>query len=322
MNKKVLYSISFLFVLGVLLVGAGYLLRPKDTDTCINQISDFHSIEKDSLDVIAYGSSHAWLGFDANEFEKKSGLNTYNYSCFWQSFNTTWLFFHDSLRNQSPKIAFIEAGRINNFLEGLGLEGQSYYTRKIKWSRQKVQYMRQCFGNSAEDNLSYVLPIIKFHTKWENIEEVLKPTDRKGFIETKGSNLSEGCSPFKHELIGAEVGIDKKLTKEVEELNEYEGGEVGQCEINSKCLELMDDITAECSKRDIRLVWYVTPYVGDYNYDDAMKDYVAANGGEYINLFEHLEEMGFDSQTDFADSDHLNANGARKVADYLSDYIK
>ena len=83
----------------------------------------------------------------------------------------------------------------------------------------------------------------------------------------------------------------------------------------------MNDITDKCKEKNIRLIWYVTPYVGDFNYDRAMKDYVSKNGGEYINLFEHINDIGLDANSDFSDSDHLNASGAKKVAIYFSEYI-
>lgn len=322
MFKKFVYSILFILILFASLIGAGYALRPKDSDVCINQIKDFHSIEDDSLDAIIYGSSHGWLGFDATEFEKQTNLRTYNYSCYWQSFNTTWLFFHDSLLSQKPKVVFLDASRINDILEGLGLEGQSYYTRHLKWSKYKVRYLKQCFGNSAEGILSYIFPIIKFHTKWENVEEIFRKTDKTRFIDTNGCNLSPGVLPVEKELIGAKVGEDEVLTAKVEQLNEYEGGEVGQCEIGPQSIQLMNDITDICNKQGIRLIWYVTPYVGDYNYDTAMKEYVQKNGGEYVNLFECLDDIGFDSKTDMYDADHLNKNGAKKVALYFAKYIR
>lgn len=62
-------------------------------------------------------------------------------------------------------------------------------------------------------------------------------------------------------------------------------------------------------------------YRGEYNYADAMTVYAEEHGCDYLNLFEHLDEIGIDGASDFRDTGHLNDSGAAKVADYLGQYI-
>lgn len=319
--KRLVQSFAFIMIILVALTFTGYILRPKETDICVKQIRDFHSLGNNSLDAIVYGSSHSWLGFDAKEFSEKTGMNTYNYSCYWQSFNTTWLFFNDSLKSQKPKVAFIEVGRVNDYLHDVELEGQIYYTRKLRLSGEKLQYVYQCFGSNLEQYFSYALPIVSFHTKWENLEDVFKPGEDVDFTEVKGQMVSNGTFEVEPELIGYEVGKDDDITQKIQMINEYEGGEIGQQPIREENLALMKDIAKKCNEKGIRLIWFAEPYVGDYNYDQAMEQFVKENGGEYVNLFNHLSDMNFDSKTDLADADHLNSSGAKKVSDYLSTYI-
>lgn len=314
-------KILFIIILFGTIVFTGYIMRPKDTDVCVQQISDFHSIEKNTLDAIVYGSSHSWLGFDSKEFESITGYRTYNYSCFWQSFNTTWLFINDSFITQTPKVVFVDVGRVNDYLHDMELEGQIYYTRKLKNSKEKIMFLIQCFGNNLEGYISYCFPIVSFHNKWENISELFEEKQHNDFISSSGQMISNGHTSFKNELIGYNMRSDDEMTEYILSINEYEGGEIGEQDICPENIVLMNDITDKCKEKNIRLIWYVTPYVGDYNYDRAMKDYVSKNGGEYINLFEHINDIGLDANSDFSDSDHLNASGAKKVAVYLSEYI-
>ena len=52
-----------------------------------------------------------------------------------------------------------------------------------------------------------------------------------------------------------------------------------------------------------------------------MNRFAYENGCAYLNLYEHIDEMGLDEKTDILDEEHLNENGARKVGEYLSKYI-
>lgn len=318
--KKLGISVVFMALLVLCIYITGYFLRPKSADRCINQINQFHSVDKNSLQVIALGSSHSWLGFDAKEFEKKTGMRTYNYSCYWQSFNTTNLFFNDALMSQKPEVVLIETGRINDVLVNREMEGQIYYTRAEKWSISKIKYLYQVFGRNVEQYIAYLLPIVSFHNNWEKDKQFSK-FDDDTIIDEYGNNVSSKVYPLDKGLIGADVGVNDALTKIIEEINPYEGGEIGQCELSAETITIMNEITEKCNSKGIRLIWYTIPYAGDYNYSEAMKDYVDRNGGEYINLFDKIEEVGLDSQTDYNDSDHLNSRGAKKISVYLADVL-
>ena len=76
----------------------GLLLRPTDTDAAYSQIETFHNLPEDSLEVIAYGSSHVYRGFDPKTLYNEYGIGSYNYGWNWQKINTTKLFILDSLR--------------------------------------------------------------------------------------------------------------------------------------------------------------------------------------------------------------------------------
>ncbi|WP_092330989.1 hypothetical protein [Butyrivibrio sp. YAB3001] len=40
-----------------------------------------------------------------------------------------------------------------------------------------------------------------------------------------------------------------------------------------------------------------------------------------MDLFDYVDEMGIDTKTDFADKGHLNNDGAKKVSDFLGEYL-
>ena len=74
----------------------GYIVRPIDTDGAFAQIDTFHNLPENSIDVIVYGSSHAFRGFNVMELYDKYGIGGYNYGFHWQQLNTTKRFAFDT----------------------------------------------------------------------------------------------------------------------------------------------------------------------------------------------------------------------------------
>ncbi len=187
--KKIVSSAVFIVLLLGCIMEAGVVFRPFNIDISLQQIKTFHSLEKDSIDVIAYGSSRCWRGFNTVEFRDRFGVSAYNYGNNWQGINTTLLFLKDSLNTQSPKVAFVETGMIAFPVRDVDLTGEIYYTKEIPWSESKMEYLKQCFGNEPERYLSYFVPFVAFHSNWESlasIELVENTKDLKSFTNSLG----------------------------------------------------------------------------------------------------------------------------------------
>ena len=108
MVKKIAASLLCLVLIAAGIAALGHVTRPTGDDVAIDGINAFHDLPENSLDVIVYGSSHAWRNVNVNTMYDNYGIGAYNYAGNWQHMDTTWLFFHDSLRTQSPKVALIE----------------------------------------------------------------------------------------------------------------------------------------------------------------------------------------------------------------------
>lgn len=304
MKEKFVKIISF-FLFVILLLGmvrySGNLLNPKWTDRSISAVEAFHSLPENSVDVLIYGSSHAWKGIDPRVMYEQYGINAYNYGGNWQRLNTTALFFKDSLRTQSPKIVLIETFLVSEVLKDTNLNGEIYYTKAIDMFDEKREYLKQCFGNDKERWLSYYFPLIMFHSNWNSIcdENFDKGITLEQYLEQSGYETGSG-------IVSVDIGNYK----------EFE-----QYELEEDSTAILDDIVKICKEEDIEIIFYTVPYQGSYGYYKAMEDYAAENGCVYLNLFENMEEIGIDETTDFRDATHLNDVGAKKIAGYLGEYI-
>lgn len=277
----------------------GYLLRPVNTDIAISTIDTFHDMPENSFEVIGYGSSHMWRGMSAMELYNKYGIGAYNYGCNWQNINTTQLFLEDSLKTQSPKVALIETFNVDSLKYDTNIDGEIYYTTAITEGKDKQRYLKQCFGEEKERYLSYYMPLCAFHDNWVNITNVSFTSYPFDFYKTMGFVGGDAVTP---------ITIPDQSNAE-------------QYSLSDLSLQTLDNIVNICKENNIDIVFYTAPWQGTYGFSDAMKMYASNNGCVYFNLFDYIDEIGIDANTDFSDEGHLNSAGSEKVADFLGNYL-
>lgn len=305
MNRTIKHAIGCLVTLAMIVAGTwklGFWLRPigeNSTDGAFTQIDTFYHLPDESVEVLIYGSSHAFRNIDPMVMYEDYGIGAYNYSWHWQKINTTKLFLQDSLISQSPKVAVIETFFAGRVLENIDMNGEIYYTRYLRNSMYKFEYLKYCFGNDLERWLSYIAPLAAFHDNWSNLKKnsFSKIVNRHNY--RMGFGKSEGAMP---------VELPDPST-------------VKQSKLKEKAIAQLDEIVAICKSHGIEVIFVTAPYQDGFQYADALTAYARENGVVYINIFDHIEEAGIDPQTDFKDKGHLNASGAAKMGSFLGKYI-
>lgn len=298
--SKILGCAATAIITVVLILYMGHMLDPRWSEDGMDVIKAFHSIDDNSLDVIIYGSSHAWRGCDTRVMHDDYGLLAYNYACNWQAINTILLFLKDSLRTQTPRVACVEVGRVDIIEQDVDLDGQIYYTRAIPYFDGKKEYLNQCFNGDVDRYISYYFPLVMFHENWKIINyENFRFPDPGRFLDTRGYCEGTVSTPY--------------------EIPDYKTME--QKEIPKECIAVLDEMVKTCNNKGVELLFFTCPYADDYYYSDAMKRYAEDNNCKYLNLFEHIDDMGLDGMKDLEDESHLNESGAGKVATYLSEFI-
>ena len=300
--KKTVGPLTTCLLIILFIVVLGYIVRPVDTDYAYTQIETFHSLPENSLEVIIYGSSHAYRGINPMELYEKYGIGAYNYGYHWQHITTTKLFLQDSLMTQKPRIAIIECLRSSDPLKDVKMQPEIYYSRYIKNERAKINYLRQCFGNSIEEYVSFYVPLYAFHDNWNTLAV-------RSFVKMKKDSNAISYMGF--------APSDKVDTSV--EISDYYSFE--QLPLSDLALEELDSIMELCRKNNIEVIFYTAPYQGEYNFGDAMEQYAEKNDCVYLDLFKLIDDVGIDDKTDFCDPGHLNTSGANKVADYIGRYI-
>lgn len=289
-------------LLWVCVSALGHVCRPINTDITINAIRTFHNMPVNTMEVIAYGSSHAWRGLDPMEMYNEYGIGAYNYGCNWQQLNTTLLFLKDSLRTQKPKVALIETYLVDLYKNNQDIDGEIYYTTAIEDFAGKKEYLKQALGENKERYLAYYMPLCAFHDNWISISENSFKPD---FSYTYGFSKTMGF-----------VKGDKATAVMIPYYELFE-----QKELSQGSLSILDEIVRICKEEGIHIIFYTAPYQGTYAYSEAIRKYAEDNDCVYLDFFELYGDAGVDEETDFSDAGHLNTSGSKKIARYLGRYI-
>lgn len=311
MRKNTEYIIGTIItsLLVIILAGMlGYIFRPTDTDSTYGRIKSFHELPPDKIDVIIYGSSHAANGVNTNEIYRKYGIGAYNYGTNWQSIDTVKLFVQDSLLTQSPKLAVIETFRAGRVQKDTDITGEIYFTRYLDNRTGKFQYLKRCFGYNTERWLSYYMPLCAFHDNWNSL------------TEQSFKKLDDIYSTTTLQEVQNMLGYVPNDTTVKIHLPNY--SEMSQDDLSEEALSELDEIMTICKDNDIEVLFITIPYALTYCYNDSIEKYSAENGCKYLNMFDYMDEMHLDEETDFRDEGHLNTRGATKVADFLGAYIR
>ena len=279
----------------------GYIVRPVSTDEVYSQVETFHSLPPDSIEVMIYGSSHAYRGVSPMELYERYGIGAYNYAWNWQHINTTYLFLKDSLETQTPRVALIECFMAGSVLQDREINAEINYTRFLHNQRAKSEYLKQCFGRDPERYLSFYMPLCAFHENWNTLEE-------KSFLQIEQE-------PWLRENMGF-LAIDDIEEVEIPDCRTFK-----QNKLNDTAEKDILNIIETCREKGIQVLFFTVPWAGEFNYSEALRTIAQENACNYIDLFESTAEIGLDGKTDFADTGHVNTSGAIKISDYLGQYL-
>ena len=278
------------------------LFRPEDTADCKEKTEFFYSLPKNSVEVMIYGSSHAFRGVSTEELYTKYGIGAYNYAWNWQMIDTTKLFIEDSLVYQKPKVVLIDTYHIDLVHRNSDPTAEIFTSKYLRNKGSVREYIKKSFGSNYKSYIGYYFPMLIFHENWNVLTKNNFDTTYIGVdqIRDMGYCKTDGIMPLKR----SDFYIK------------------GQSGLSANAKEELESIVSLCKDNNIKIVFFTIPFYGNNAYHDLMKEYAENNDCIYVDFFELFDEVGFDVEKDFFDGGHLNVYGAEKVSDYLGKVLK
>lgn len=303
MIKRILKITAFVLVLVLVLFAAQRVLMPKYVSEAVDGrlVAEYYNSAKNH-DIVFVGDCEVYENISPITLWEEYGISSYFRGSPQQLIWHSYYMMEDTLRYEKPE-AFV----FNVLSMKYGEPQNEAYNRLaldgMEWSQSKVDSINASM-TEEEDFLSYVFPLLRFHSRWSE----LKAEDFEyAFKDTPQLSIN-----------GYLMRID---VDGVESLRK--GQELGDYTIADVCWEYLDKMRVLCEENGVELILMKAPtntpqcYWYD-QWDVQVKAYAEKHGLRYYNFLENIDEIGLDYTTDTYDQGfHLNLSGAEKLASYF-----
>lgn len=304
MKKKIINAILFLsFLVGLLIIlfRMDFVLRQKEYAGAQYM---FANLEPDTVDVVFIGSSHQFCSIDPDILYYEYGIDSFMLASSAQTVPMSYYAAMEAIELQHPDMIVFEVSYCAN----------DFRTVTDEMSHCFFDGMPNCNAKSLaiqdliekEEWINYYIPLGLYHSRWKELEEddyaVVTVTERGGV------HYPEIGQNWEIPIISQD-----ETSPMPEEMERY-----------------MDLLVELCVANDVKLVLYTAPFNTLWGSEEEIEDlyerqrifnyigeYAAERGVVYYNLFYEIDEIGLKSETDWKDTQHLNASGQAKLTRYM-----
>lgn len=302
MKQRILGIIKVVCFLSLLLLCLCGITRLFQRKTSVIKYADFFA-QKEDFDVLFFGSSHVVNGIFPMELWEDYGIVSYNCGGHGHQLATTYWHMQNILEYTTPKLIVLDIFGMHYETKYAAAEQLHESFDIMPISETKYRAVQDLFDNpESEDYASrwaYFWDFNVYHSRWNDLKAEdfsYKVNCQKG-AEAR-INVAE---PMDYTIIG----IDEVYAEDT----------ISQ--------QYLCQIIEDCQERGIEILLTHLPYPAVVEYQQAANmTYKVAEKYDvpYID-FVHMNSV-VEYDTDCYDKgSHLNPSGARKVTDYLGEYI-
>ena len=304
MKKKILTVTSVVAVIAVCLgifAFLNLLLAPKYMEDLVegSMLSQYYREDKHH-DVIFIGDCEVYANFSPMEMYREQGITAYvrgsSQQLVWQSYSIL----EETLTYETPKAVVFNVNAMR-YDEPVNEAFHRLTIDKMRWSKQKVDIIQSSM-TEEENFLSYVFPILRYHSRFDELtgEDFtylfkVKDTTHNGHL------INQSTKPM------GKLPAKRKLPN-------YQFGDI--------CYDYLERMTALCKEKGIELILIKAPSQYPYwyeEYDSQIAEFAKKHELCYYDFTKVTEEIGLDFQTDTYDAGlHLNLQGATKMSQYFA----
>ncbi|MFT6842521.1 MAG: hypothetical protein ACJASR_001288 [Psychroserpens sp.] len=313
-NKRVLSILFFLIILVAVFIYLNKIFASRHF--YVNTTEDFKALAKKAdIDVIIYGSSHAYTAFNPLIINKKCKTLSFNLGSDALLLSITDLVLDESLKYTKPKLVILEvykatfANPETESQKGYQLRGLDFVSN---FSLKKVKRVKELYN--MNEYLGVFSPLIRNHDKWNG---------------RKYSQLSKRVTPVKGKefFYNGYIGYEGKL-KQNKKYQGFQNRPIGKdstvLNINAYSKKLLNNFIDLAKEHNIEVLLVYTPDIRvrswNYFFFDELRQFAEKKEVGFLNFNDYYSEMNIDLQ-DFRDPSHLNISGSIKTTSFLADYL-
>ncbi|WP_026666439.1 hypothetical protein [Butyrivibrio sp. FC2001] len=302
----------------VVITLVNYVITPKkyieDLWPTTTTFKGFYKMDRDSIDVLFLGSSHAAAAFNPQVIYDKYGITSYNLASEQQNLVVSYYWLKEALRYQKPTAVVLDTYMLYTFEPSEPLNTSEAFTRMamdaMKWSGVKWEAIHDiCRLDTSQTVNSFIFQNVRFHNRWMDLNE----------------NDFEFISYENHYELKGFSALSQKGTSD----SEFEPILVSNLEAYAEPEELMmqylDKIVILCEDNDIDLILTKTPSESwDENRHNTIQEYANTHNVDFCDFNEYIAYEGseFDFAKDMNDNWHTNIWGAKRVSKYIAGLLQ
>ena len=309
MRRSIVRIAGFLILLTLSIGTVNKILSFKFADG--NQIfSDFYQLEKDTVDVLVIGSSHAYVNYNNGTLWDEYGIASYDLGSSVQPMWNSYYYLKEALKTQDPELIVLEGYGLSFDIEYSDDSKIIKNTYGMKWSMDKIKAIMA--SSKKKDWISFLLDYTRYHTRYASLN--------KGDFYPESTYLDANNYMHYEGLMGQYL-FDKANPVTFHDVTNVTGTE----ELQEKTEKYFRMILELAKEKNIPVAVIVTPY--DIK-DEAQRKFLRAEeiadeyGAKFFNTNLKLEEIDLDPNTDFFDTAHMTASGSEKYTRYIGKYLK
>lgn len=318
--KIAIKFISFVLLTCICVGMVNEWLKPKayytQTWPTTNTYIDFYNLERQSVDVLLLGSSHAVSCLNPQVIYDNYGITSYNLGSEQQSLVISYYWLREALKYQSPKVVVLDTYILHKYTT------YAYVYNDMNCSESSVRKAMDSMRFSplkweagktieaidpTQSGLSFLLLNIRYHTRWSSLGEddyteksMVEHGGIKGFTVLGGENPALTYTPFRVSDID---NVDAEPMVETSE-------------------KYLDKIVDLCAEKNIQLVLVNIPCNEPIARYKSTKEYAGNRGIPYYDFNEETlyNEINYNAAENLLS--HPNYLGAEKVSLYLGNLLK
>ncbi len=305
--KKVRVVIILLVFIGIFYF-LNILLMPKYQDSLVEGsfTNEYYKSPKNH-EVIFLGDCEVYANFNPMVLFEEYGISSYvrgnSQQMIWQSY----YLLEETLKYEIPKVVVFNVNSLR-YDKSSDKRNEAYnrlMIDRMRWSKSKINLIRESMLDE-ETFISYVLPILRYHSRYNELnKEDIKYLFKRKNVTYNGFLINKNIK-----------GVENLPTKRI--LSNYD--------FDKENIEWLDKIVELCKKHNIKLILVKAPSLYPYwytEYEEQIVSYVKKNDLTYFNLLDDVEEMGIDYSKDTYDGGlHLNLYGSIKNSKYFGKLLK
>lgn len=304
MHSSVTRIMCFFVVLAFVLLEVNHIMKVKYGDG-IYSVTTFYEQDRNTVDVLILGSSHAFESFNTGVLWDEYGMAAYVLGGSVQPMWNTYYYLREALKTQKPELIILEGymtGMQDEYTDESRIIKNTY---GLNWSTDKLEAMN--ISTPKDNRKEFLVEYLQYHTRYRELSA-------GDFLENMGNPLYKNWKGF-----GENLKTEKLDNPDVSGVGERNGLQ----EKTEKYYRMIMELAEE---NNIPLVVVVSPYAGISEKDQALfnsaQDIAAEYGIEFINYNLCYREIGIDYTMDAADVDHLNFRGNRKFSTAVGRYLR